>query len=147
MLLYENTNLFMRQIRILISGFFYVPISPTFCGQYIYIDNGSILTLKRRKDGAILCILDKRGVNSMTGFIIEIWFAFRVKKTQDICTRLTLWFHHTINTMVLIVIRIIPQRFTVSKGVVPPTLIWVKNNISAILKVQNCFGTHKYPIL
>ena len=80
----------MRQIRILISRFFYVPISPTFCGQYIYIDNGSILTLKRRKDGAILCILDKRGVNSMAGFIIEIWFAFRVKKKQDICNRLTL---------------------------------------------------------
>ena len=29
-------KLFMRQIRILISRFFYVPISPTFCGQYIF---------------------------------------------------------------------------------------------------------------
>ena len=34
-MLYQKTKLFMRQIRILISRFFFVPISPTFCGQYI----------------------------------------------------------------------------------------------------------------
>ena len=34
---YPKTKLFMRQIRILISRFFYVPISPTFCGQYTYV--------------------------------------------------------------------------------------------------------------
>ena len=34
-LLYPKTKLFMQQIRILISRIFYVPISPTFCGQYI----------------------------------------------------------------------------------------------------------------
>ena len=32
-MLYENTKLFMRQIGILISSFFNVPIFPTFCGQ------------------------------------------------------------------------------------------------------------------
>ena len=35
-LLYVYTKVFMQQIKILISGFFYVPISSTFCGQYIW---------------------------------------------------------------------------------------------------------------
>ena len=35
----------MRQIRILISRFFYVRISPTFCGQYIWVSLQEILTL------------------------------------------------------------------------------------------------------
>ena len=34
-LLFENTKLFMRQIRNLVFRLFYVPISPIFCGQYI----------------------------------------------------------------------------------------------------------------
>ena len=36
-LLNENTKFLMRQIRILIFRLFYLPISPTFCGQYISV--------------------------------------------------------------------------------------------------------------
>ena len=83
----------------------------------IYMDNCSILTLKHRIDCALLCILDKRGVNSMAIFKIKVWFSFRAKKL-DICKILTLRFHHTRNSMVLIVIHIILITCTVSKIVV-----------------------------
>ena len=46
-----KTKLFMRQVRILISRFFYVPISPTFCGQYICtMEYPKLLYQTRRKN-------------------------------------------------------------------------------------------------
>ena len=45
MLLIENTKLFTRQIRILISRFFYVTISPTLCGQYMSCRSLTFLSL------------------------------------------------------------------------------------------------------
>ena len=47
----------MRQIRIIISRVFYVPISPTFCGQYIYQTEAFCQPKLKRtsKDLVVLC--------------------------------------------------------------------------------------------